>query len=151
MVVPGALICMCSISGVAQNPGGGESSASAKSSSTKRPKKPTLNDVTRVSTDQVAQSAAKNVSSKGGGASSSDAADNSVVLEFKPATANDDSAKPVKTKEIQKPTLKKVHGTVYGAAGAGSQPAGAAAGVTSKDGKTSIYIETDRSRASSSQ
>jgi hypothetical protein len=42
--------------------------------------------------------------------------------------------------------LKDVHGTVYGGSGSGSAAAGASAGASTRNGKTSVYVEGQSSQ-----
>ncbi len=122
-------------------PGKSPSQPSSKkqSAAPRDSKKTSLDDPTRVSSSEKAPS-------------------DDAVVEFHPAPPadgkqSDPAASP--TKSSKKPTLDKVHGTVYGATGAQGGPskgdrAGGNGGVTSKSGKTSIYVQTEHSRETAS-
>jgi hypothetical protein len=120
----------------------------AKKESTR---KPAITDAVRVSTDAALASAAKQEADKGTADQSAKGDPDGAVLEFHPAApgaAADGSA--VVANDPQKSALKNLHGEVYGAGGArGNQETGKV-GASSKDGKSSIYVETDRSHATPS-
>jgi hypothetical protein len=118
-------------------------------------KKPALARLTRVSTEEAAHGAAADAAKKNqkvapqpDGSKTQDSA----VLEFRPvdpdrATAGAVTAPPGNNKSA----LKNMHGGVYGSNAPGNRgtyEAAGSVGTTSKSGKTSVYIETDRSRAS---
>jgi len=114
--------------------------------STHSKERPALAEATRVSTAEAARLAAE-VKAQGHGSDPAfEASGAPDVLEFRPASPRaQDSAGAVSTKESKR--LKSVHGDAYGALdsrGAGKQ-AGGAVGATSKGGRSSIYVETDRS------
>lgn len=71
------------------------------------------------------------------------------VVEFQPAPSGssvDKGSKPVTSKDERQPG-SRVHGELYGAAGAGGHAAAESAGVTSKDRKTSVYLGGDQIRS----
>ena len=116
-------------------------------------KKRALLNATPVSTDAAVHSAAKDVSKQTTGDKTANQPEDADMVEFRPAesesASSSTSAAPPKTPK--KGALKDVHGTVYGAAGAknpGTNAEGAAIGVSSKSGKSAIYVETDRARTS---
>ncbi len=111
-------------------------------------KKPVLVDATRVSTDAAARSAAKEETQKSAAAKKTKDSNQSAVMEFKPAGPNVGSGEVVVLPKDSK-KKKNIHGEVYGttsAQAAGTQGGGGAVGVTSKSGKTSVYVETERQR-----
>jgi hypothetical protein len=124
--------------------------AQPKSSTARSKEKPTLAEATRVSTAEAARKAAAVEAQGHGSEPASQASSAPDVLEFHAASPGaQDSAGAATTKE-SKTALKSVHGDAYGALGsrgAGKQTGGAV-GATSKSGKTSIYVETDRSHDS---
>jgi len=85
------------------------------------------------------------------------APEDSAVTEFRPLPPGQESTEPRATatgsgQKASSGPLKNVHGTVYGGAGAataGTRTTGAAAGASSRSGKTSVYIEGQRARESS--
>ncbi len=111
-------------------------------------KKPVLVNATRVSTDAAARSAAKEETEKPAAARKTKDSGESAVLEFKPAGPNAGSGEVVVLPKDSK-KKKNIHGEVYGTTGAqaaGTQGGGGAVGATSKSGKTSVYVETERQR-----
>lgn len=79
--------------------------------------------------------------------------DSSAVDEFKPGSAVDSAGDAVVVKESKKSAAKNIHGTAYGGldpTARGNHETGGSVGATSKGGKTSVYVETDSSRAASS-
>ncbi len=108
-----------------------------------------LEDVGHVSTATIAQKAAHDLSQGQEVKGSNLPLAGDTVSEFRAAdvaggvtaAGPDSKSKPA-----------KVHGKVYGmagAAGSSTRQAGGAVGVTSKSGKTSVYVGVDRSHASS--
>lgn len=127
-------------------------SAPPAASATKSKEKPALDDITRVSTDQAVQSAARSATKKQAAADGTGEPAPSEVLEFRRAATDEDSAKhtTTTTSESRKSKAKNVHGTVYGSldgADAANRSTGASTGVSSKSGKSHIYVETESSRA----
>jgi hypothetical protein len=116
-------------------------------------KKRALLNAPRVSTDATVRSAAKNMIKQTTGDKTPNPPADAVVLEFRPvesesASSSTSAAAPMTPK---KGAPKDVHGTVYGAAGAknpGTHAEGAAIGASSKNGKSAIYVETDRGQTS---
>jgi hypothetical protein len=108
-----------------------------------------LEEATRVSTDKALRSAAKEKSKpatekkEGPGLSGE-----SEVTEFHPTTPGEKnpSAEPTTQKSAKKSAAKNLHGSVYGTGGTQSSGAGGAAGTTSKNGRTSVYVESEKSR-----
>ncbi len=121
---------------------------SKESSAPQAKKKPVLVDATRVSTEAAAESAVKKETQKSAATGKSKDANDSSVMEFKPAAPNADSGDAIVLSKGSK-KKKTIHGEVYGttgAQGAGTQGGGGAVGATSKSGKTSVYVETERQR-----
>ncbi|MGD0921784.1 MAG: hypothetical protein ABSA70_08500 [Terriglobia bacterium] len=121
-------------------------------SSTSTAKKPALAEVTRVSTDEAARSAAQKQTAKGNKEDGAKEDNEAAVLEFKPAPASAESSGDVvvvPSKKSKKSVLGNVHGTVHGSLdskNAGTHRTGASVGASSKSGKTAVYVETERSR-----
>jgi hypothetical protein len=114
-------------------------------------KKPALAGTGRVSTDSALRDAAKK-EAKTPGAEQAEEPPGEEVLEFHPApsAATGSKSSAGTPKDAKKSPLRDVHGTVYGstaAQGAQAQRAGGAVGASSKSGKTAIYVDTERSRA----
>lgn len=77
----------------------------------------------------------------------------SAVDEFKPGSAADPAGGAVVVKESKKSNARNIHGTAYGGldpTARGNHATGGSVGAASKSGKTSVYVETDSSRAASS-
>lgn len=113
----------------------------------KSEKKPTLVDAIRVSTAEATKSAVKEKSKQSAQPETMEESNDPAVLEFRP-TANTEEGTVVAPSGDSK-KLKNVHGKVYGAVDAGNsgnRQSGAAVGASSKSGKSSVYVETDRSR-----
>jgi hypothetical protein len=72
------------------------------------------------------------------------------VMEFQPAPAGS-TAKAVPAKDGRASPLNRVHGDLYGRAGAGGHATGESVGATSKSGKTSVYVEVGQTQATSPQ
>jgi len=109
-----------------------------------------LADATRVSTDRALRSATKNALAHGPTKTNPDASANAEVLEFQPSSNNQVAIKKAATKDSKKSALKNIHGTVYGAldpAAVENRSGGVAAGGSSKSGKSHLYVETERVRA----
>ena len=123
---------------------------------------PVLLDLKPVSTTEAAESAAREVAKRradskdkpgdgpAAGAEPVVQSDQSAVGEFKPVRRDDSSdAVVVKSEDSKKSVMKNVHGTAAGSLDPrhrGNHQAAAAAGASSKSGKTSVYVETDSSR-----
>jgi len=122
--------------------------AQPKSSTAHSKEKPALAEATRASTAEAVRKAAEGVTQPHGSDSASQASGAPDELEFHATgPAAQDSGGAATTKESKNSALKTVHGDAYGALGsrgAGKQTGGAV-GATSKSGKASIYVETDRS------
>ena len=122
--------------------------AQPKASTTRSKEKPALAEATRVSTAEAARKAAE-VKVQGHGSDvASQASGASDVLEFRAGSPGlEDPGVAANTKESKKSALKSVHGDAYGAldSHAAGKQTGGAVGATSKGGKASIYVETDRS------
>ncbi|MHB8654301.1 MAG: hypothetical protein ACYDA9_10515 [Terriglobia bacterium] len=118
--------------------------------------KPILSDVMQVSTADAARSAAHEAAKKNsknqqkGKASDGGSLDS--VLEFKPASQDEESALKSEPGITTKRARKNIHGEAYGSLDpthSGNHEAGGAVGVGSKSGKTHVYVETDQSRSTS--
>ncbi len=115
-------------------------------------KKRLLDEATRVSTSEAVKSVAQESKEKPKTSESSSASE---VLEFQPAAPSSAAAGTVvaPSKDSKKSVAKNVHGTVYGSAdpqATGNRRTGGAVGTSSKSGKSSIYVETDQGRSTSS-
>lgn len=113
-------------------------------------KKPALAEATRVSTEEAARSVAKEQSKQSSAKAEDEETSASGVTEFHPVKGDRKSAPEDRSGEenSQGGTLKNIHGTVEGAAdssGSGNR-VGAAVGGSSRGGKTSIYVKTERDR-----
>lgn len=132
-----------------------ENSSKQKANATNHKKKPTLAEVTRVSTAEAARSAASKTADESTGQNTKSESSDSAVLEFHPQSQDPaaSSGDPFKSsKDSKDSALKNVHGTVYGSADAANvhnRKTGAAVGAGSKTGKSHIYVETDHARSSS--
>ena len=106
-----------------------------------------LLDATRVSTDNAAQSASRQKPGKDQKEKTSDPSDDKGVTEFQPLPPGDSTANSETTKsEPAGGALKNVHGTVYGNTGSQGGTSGASVGTTTKNRKTSVYVEGQRNR-----
>lgn len=111
--------------------------------------KPRLEDATRVSTDKALHSAAKEKSKPAAEKKKGpELSGESEVTEFHPASPEEmkPAAGPETRKTSKKSAAKNVHGSVYGTGGAQGSGAGGAAGATTKSGRTSVYVESEKSR-----
>lgn len=112
----------------------------------------TLSVVTRVDTDGVARRAAQSMAGAHAKASKAKvdgkkSAETPDVVEFQPGDSDASAAtKPIVAadRKDRKAPLKNIHGSVYGAAGAGGHEDAGSVGATSRSGKTSVYVETDQ-------
>lgn len=116
-------------------------------------KKRALLNAPRVSTDAAVHSAAKDAIKQTTGEKTPNQPEDAAVVEFRPAesesASSSTSAAPPKTPK--KGPLKDVHGTAYGATDARNprtNAEGAAIGVSSKSGKSAVYVQTDRAQTS---
>jgi len=123
--------------------------------SARKQEKAKLEEVTRVSTEKAAQSAAKEKTKARAEEKKEKGAElsgGSQVTEFHPAAAEESAPaeEPGATKTSKKSRVKHIHGSIYGAGGSqGSGAAGGAVGATTKSGKTSVYVESEKSRTAS--
>ena len=72
------------------------------------------------------------------------------VVEFQPAPSGSGAASSgtvIEDPAQSKSPLKRVHGDLYGVAGADSHAAGGSVGASSRSGKTSVYIQSDQARS----
>jgi hypothetical protein len=123
--------------------------------------KPSLLDAIRVSTEDARRSAAANLAKKDkageaapkSSASAAAGSEDSAVMEFHPADAQTaaSASEVAASKKSKRSVLKGVHGGAYGstAPGSSNHQVGGSAGATSRSGKTSVYVETNQSRADS--
>ena len=119
-----------------------------KSPTASSKEKPRLTEATRVSTAEAARKAAETAAQGHSRGLPSEASGAPDVLEFHASSSGArGSAGTAATKESNKSALKSAHGDAYGAldSGGAGKRAGGAVGATSKGGKASIYVETDRS------
>jgi len=132
----------------------GSSSSVEKAPTPKSDKKPDLSGATRVSTDGAAASVAKEKAKHTASDSKATTeANDDAILEFKPSSPDSVAAG---TEAVQggtkKSASKDVHGTIYGATDATSirnRSTGGSVGASSKSKKTSVYVETDHTQATS--
>jgi hypothetical protein len=115
------------------------------------PNKAKLLDATRVDTEKAARSAAK-AAAKPATEKTETPKDpdkeSPEVTELTPASkAKSDETVLVLDEKTGSSPLNKIHGSVYGSDGAGTSQTGASVGASSKSGKTSIYVESERSRS----
>jgi hypothetical protein len=117
-----------------------------KSSQIDSSKKPALTDAGRVSTDQVLADAAKQEAKKRSSEENQKDSANDAVLELRPSPPEAAAGTSAAVSKEKKSPLKNVHGEASGAAGAGANREGGKVGASSKGGKTSVFVETDRSK-----
>jgi hypothetical protein len=129
-----------------------ENSTAQETSAPKPLKKPTLVELTRVSTDEAVQEAKKKAEGKSAEGTSPAESPESAVTEFRPATPNVNPASGTvvaPAKGTKKSALKNFHGTAYGSLDPKSSKnhtTGGAVGMDSKEEKTHVYVETERRR-----
>ncbi len=141
-----------------------ETLAKQESSASKTKTKPTLGEATRVNTAGAARSAAQDVAKRHAAENASDKSTGPDVLEFRPTdqsvevscrtavASSTEAGRGEAPPRPYKPVLKNVHGTAYGSLDPNkpeNHRAGTSVGATSKSGKSSIYLETSRSRTTS--
>ena len=118
--------------------------------SSRKQEKARLEEVTRVSTEKAAQSAAKEKSKPGTEEKSKgpELSGGSQVTEFHPAIAEERAPAGEPGATRTKCRAKDIHGSVQGAGGSrGSGAAGGGeVGATTKSGKTSVYVQSEKSR-----
>ena len=116
-----------------------------KSSRADSSTKPALTNAVRVSTDEALASAAKQEAKKRSPDENQKDSPDDAVLELRPAAPDASADSSATVTEEKKSPLKNVHGEASGAAGAGGNREAGKVGASSKSGKTSVYVETDRS------
>ena len=112
-----------------------------------------LLEATRADTEAAGRAAAKDAAkpaedeSKTNAATSKTDKQESEVTELTPKSKSSlDSKDEVKLpEEKSKSPLKKIHGSVYGTSGVAGRTTGGSVGATSKNGNTSVYVESERS------
>jgi hypothetical protein len=118
----------------------------------KEPQKPVLAPGVRVNTDEAVRSLASEEALRPQEPSLEEKSSEGDVVELHPSAAGKPSSSSSATepgKPAPQSPRRKIHGSVYGAAGTGGADGdreGAAVGASSKGGKASIYVETNRSR-----
>lgn len=118
----------------------------------KSEKKISLSDVAPVSTEEAARSAAQEAAqspSKNKDDKSASATVDS-VLEFRPASQDEQAAAKSDARPSAKHTRKNIHGDAYvglNPTHSGAHQDGGAVGATSKSGKTSVYVQGDQTRS----
>lgn len=106
-----------------------------------------LMEATRVSTDKAAESASRQKPGKDQKEASPKPSDDEAVTEFRPLPPGEPAAHSETAKqESTGGALKNVHGTVYGNTGSQGGTSGASVGTTTRNGKTSVYVEGQRNR-----
>jgi hypothetical protein len=136
-------------------------SSAAKATARKATKtniKPPLASLTLVSTDEMARNAAEETlkkakaqehGAKPTSASKPSPTDVDAVMEFHPAAAGSQAGSAAYQTKDKKSALKNLHGDAYGiSAGARGSGEGGEAGAESTNGKYSIYVGAEHSRAS---
>ncbi len=115
--------------------------------------KAVLSEATRASTNQALASATKQKAKESTDKQSNQPEDSGVTeLRSVQPGQNSKAESPGQASSTQKGKggpLKNIHGTVYGRADSTSidnRSVGGAAGASSKSGKTSVYVETQRTR-----
>lgn len=143
----------------------GAASAEENSSSAAKPndvrsaasRKPSLADVTRVSTEEAAESVAREQARSEKHAAKAESEDASSeealtsVVELKPRPRDSEGTKDaakVESKSSGKGPLKDVHRSVHGATDAqgSGRRVGGSVGATTRGGRSSIYVEGQRTR-----
>jgi hypothetical protein len=121
----------------------------APAESAKPEKKLVLTDAVRVSTKEAVTSAAEREAKKGTSDVKPKESPSDAVTEFRVADPGTTSnSNTVVTKE--KSSARQIHGEIKGGLGTmGSEESGKV-GTNSKSGKTSIYVETDHARTTTS-
>jgi hypothetical protein len=125
---------------------------SGKPSGLSGDKKPALAEATRVSTEDAARSVAQKQARKSTEENGAEKTADPDVLELRPvpeSTGPSGKIVVAPSEGSKQPALGKVHGRIYGSAnakGASTHRAGADAGASSKSGKTTVYVETERGR-----
>ena len=151
-LLPGALLSLVLPLGLTA-----QDSADKKPVSPSPPKsasKPVLSEATRVSTDAAVKGAAQKKAEPNAKDEAAGESTDSAVTEFHPADQKPEtsSAASAESPETSKKSpSRNLHGSVYGASGAGGEGArrtGGSVGASSKSGKTSVYVETNRVRES---
>ena len=116
--------------------------------------KPALAKATRVSTDEAVRNAAQKKAGTSALEDASRESNGSAVTELHPVaptSENSDAANTESPKTSKKSPSRNIHGSVYGASGSGgdsTRRSGGSVGASSKSGKTSIYVESNRSSES---
>ena len=150
----GALLGLLLSAGLMAQEGEEKKPDSPRAEARKASSKPALAEATRASTDLAVKSAAQKKAETSGTDNSSSEPANSAVTELHPAaptSENSDAASVESPKTIKKSSSRNIHGSVYGASGSGGEStrkSGGSVGASSKSGKTSVYVETNRSRES---
>ncbi|MGH9400868.1 MAG: hypothetical protein ACRD2P_02035 [Terriglobia bacterium] len=116
-----------------------------------------LSSLTVVNPEALAKDVRPETKSTKGAVKATVPSSGSTVTEFQAAPEGAGLADGLLVESSKSPkrsALKNVHGDVMGALGQGNasgQAVGAAAGATTKSGKTYIYVQTDKSKSSSSR
>ncbi len=132
-----------------------EKKPDAPKAQTRKPSpQPVLAEATRASTDDAVKSTAPKKVEAGAPEEAPTEPGDSAVTEFRPATQRPETsgaASAGSPKASKKPSSRNTHGSVYGASGSAGNStsrSGGSVGASSKSGKTSVYVETNRSRES---
>lgn len=148
----GALLCLLVPAGLMAQEGQEKKPDPPRAESPKPTPKPALAEATRASTDAAVKSAAQKKAGTSAPEDDTSEPNDSAVTELHPAAQTPEASSTDSPKTIEKKSpSRNIHGSVYGASGAGGGNAsrsGGSVGATSKSGKTSVYVETDRSRQS---
>jgi hypothetical protein len=142
-----AIFLLCPVLAISEEP----AQATTRKSATAQSQKPAITDAVRVSTDTALPSAAKHEAKKSADETATKSSSEADALELHPAAPNSAPAgnAVVLPRNSKKGPLKDIHGTVFGTTSSGdsgTRGTGGAVGASSKGGKASIYVETERSR-----
>ncbi len=131
----------------------GKTSASNSQPKQQAASKAALAEASRVSTTEIARSAAEKAAKTGTEGGESRETVESAVIEFHAVAKADSEAVGDVTrspKDSKKSPSKNIHGTAYGSLdNSGNHSSAASVGASSKGGKAHIFVETERSRSSS--
>lgn len=127
-----------------------EKPAARSSQASKSPEKAGLADTTRVSTEDAARDAARDAAKKQTADAAPQEPAGAGVIELRPAPETQADAKRPEGARTKDSPLKKVHGTASSSVGtSGRRDHAASVGASTKSGKAHVYVETERSRATS--
>jgi len=118
----------------------------------RRDTKTVLLEASRASTAKTVASASRKKTEGTEEKKSNEQAEDSAVTELRPVPPSEQNSSSKNSKsEARSGAPSNVHGTVVGGAGTAGGAAGASVGTTTKSGKTSIYVEGQRTREKDSR